>query len=317
MTVRSLTAVFVLMRNNALQHKHLSYNNDEDDYDDTVALVPGKTKYTKLNSSPPDSPRDSYFSLWSEKVNTVHGKTDAITDKMEELNSLHEKHLKRPTLSDDIEEERAVEILTEEITQMFHSCQSTIKQMDKQQVNLSNHEKTVGRNMLSGIATNLQNLSIEFKKSQSAYLKKLKSREERSHQFFIDTDVDLMIGQSQADDIEDMQFQQGFSQDQVAFVNENATIIENRDSEIQKVVKSIHELSEIFQDLGNIIVEQSTIVDRIDYNIENAVIKTEAGLTQLKAAEEHQKKNTKLKVIAVMALITLVMIAILIIKQSL
>ena len=189
MAVRSLTAVFVLMRNNALQHKHLSsYNEDEDD--DTIALVQGgKTKYTKLKH---DEDR-SYFQLWSDKVASVGRKTDDITQKMEELQLLHEKHLKRPTLVDDVDEEQKVEILTEEITQMFTQCQGVVKQMNFQLQQLHDHEQTVGRNMLSGIATNLQNLSIEFRKSQSGYLKKLKSREERSHQFF--TDVDLMIGQ--------------------------------------------------------------------------------------------------------------------------
>lgn len=37
---------------------------------------------------------------------------------MKELASLHDKHLNRPTLDDSSEEERAIEITTQEITQV-------------------------------------------------------------------------------------------------------------------------------------------------------------------------------------------------------
>lgn len=37
---------------------------------------------------------------------------------MKELASLHDKHLNRPTLDDSSEEEHAIEIITQEITQV-------------------------------------------------------------------------------------------------------------------------------------------------------------------------------------------------------
>uniref|UniRef100_A0A8C9URI6 Uncharacterized protein n=1 Tax=Spermophilus dauricus TaxID=99837 RepID=A0A8C9URI6_SPEDA len=41
-----------------------------------------------------------------------------IKQKMKELASLHDKHLNRPTLDDSSEEEHAIEITTQEITQV-------------------------------------------------------------------------------------------------------------------------------------------------------------------------------------------------------
>lgn len=41
-----------------------------------------------------------------------------VKQKMKELASLHDKHLNRPTLDDSSEEERAIEITTQEITQV-------------------------------------------------------------------------------------------------------------------------------------------------------------------------------------------------------
>lgn len=41
-----------------------------------------------------------------------------IRHKMKELASLHDKHMNRPTLDDSSEEEHAIEITTQEITQV-------------------------------------------------------------------------------------------------------------------------------------------------------------------------------------------------------
>jgi len=39
---------------------------------------------------------------------------------VDELSALHDKHLNRPTLDDDVGEEHAIEIMTQEITQVPH-----------------------------------------------------------------------------------------------------------------------------------------------------------------------------------------------------
>ena len=41
---------------------------------------------------------------------------------MKELVSLHDKHLTRPTLDDNVDEEHAIEIQTQDITQVELNC---------------------------------------------------------------------------------------------------------------------------------------------------------------------------------------------------
>lgn len=45
-------------------------------------------------------------------------------------------------------------------------------------------------------------------------------------------------------------------------------IVEERDHEIQRIARSISELSRVFKELAGLVIDQGTVVDRIDYNME-------------------------------------------------
>lgn len=65
-------------------------------------------------------------------------------------------------------------------------------------------------------------------------------------------------------------------------------------------------MAQIFKDLNQLVIEQGTIVDRIDYNMDQAVTKVREGLQQVVKAEEYKKSNRPYSIMAVMILIIII-----------
>lgn len=301
MATRRLTDAFLLLRNNSIQNRQLLA---EQLADDRMALVSGisldpEAAIGVTKRSPPK---------WVDGVDEIQYDVGRIKQKMRELASLHDdKHLNRPTLDDSSEEEHAIEITTQEVTQLFHRCQRAVQALpSRARRACSEQEEQLLRNVVASLAQALQELSASFRHAQSDYLKRMKNREERSQHFF-DTPVPLM------DDGDDAAlYGQGFTDDQLVLVEQNTLVVEEREREICQIVQSISDLNEIFRDLGAMIVEQGTVLDRIDYNVEQSCVKTEDGLKQLHKAEQYQKKNRKMLVILILVAIIVVLIVVLI-----
>lgn len=301
MATRRLTDAFLLLRNNSIQNRQLLA---EQLADDRMALVSGisldpEAAIGVTKRSPPK---------WVDGVDEIQYDVGRIKQKMRELASLHDdKHLNRPTLDDSSEEEHAIEITTQEVTQLFHRCQRAVQALpSRARRACSEQEEQLLRNVVASLAQALQELSASFRHAQSDYLKRMKNREERSQHFF-DTPVPLMDDGDAA-----ALYGQGFTDDQLVLVEQNTLVVEEREREICQIVQSISDLNEIFRDLGAMIVEQGTVLDRIDYNVEQSCVKTKDGLKQLHKAEQYQKKNRKMLVILILVAIIVVLIVVLI-----
>ncbi len=93
-------------------------------------------------------------------------------------------------------------------------------------------------------------------------------------------------------------------------------MVNQRDAEITQIAKSIEELAQIFKELAVLVIDQGTILDRIDYNMENAVENVKEGIKHLEKAEESQKNAMSVKCIIVLVLLIIILVAILAWKHS-
>jgi len=57
-----------------------------------------------------------------------------------------------------------------------------------------------------------------------------------------------------------------------------------RDRELAEIAKSIGSLAELFKDLSVLVIDQGTLLDSVEYNIEQTAVQMEDAVTDLKIA---------------------------------
>ena len=67
---------------------------------------------------------------------------------------------------------------------------------------------------------------------------------------------------------------------------------------------------------GQLVIDQGSILDRIDYNMEQVVETTKHGVVEITKATQHQKQAVPEKCIMILVVIIFVLLAILVFKHS-
>jgi syntaxin 16 len=98
--------------------------------------------------------------------------------------------------------------------------------------------------------------------------------------------------------------------------NPNETVIAEREREIEDIAQGIIELANIFQELQTMVIDQGSMLDRIDYNVERMAVDMKAADKELTVATGYQKKSVKRKIILLLLLLVVGMIILLGLKLS-
>jgi syntaxin 16 len=250
---------------------------------------------------------------WMDVQDEVNEYLADIALKAARLDQLHQKHV-LPGFGDDAvrkRDEDLIEQLTQEITRGFHSCQRAIQRIDgmvKEQQQLggvTQGDETLAKNLQISLASRVQESSARFRKKQSTYLKSkaflflacslylffanvgLELRElegmalpfERTATPVQNPYADPSLMESDADKSFSQTTLQQTSQ---KLIGTNDEAIAQREREINDIAKGIIELSDIFRELQSMIIDQGTMLDRIDYNVERMVTDVKQADTELK-----------------------------------
>ena len=96
----------------------------------------------------------------------------------------------------------------------------------------------------------------------------------------------------------------------------NDSAIMQREREIMDIAQGIIELADIFKELQAMIIDQGTMLDRIDYNVERMAVDVKAADKELKVASGYQKKGTKRRIIFLLILLVVGTIILLVVKPK-
>lgn len=94
------------------------------------------------------------------------------------------------------------------------------------------------------------------------------------------------------------------------------TVIAQREREIEDIAQGIIDLSNIFQELQTMVIDQGSMLDRIDYNVERMNTDVKAAEKELTVATGYQKKSTKRKIILLLILLVAGMFILLLVKPK-
>ncbi len=255
-------------------------------------------------------PAPSLPPVWVDDLDSINAILTDIRRNVGVLNSLHANRLSS-VFGKDLElKERDIENLTRDITTQFRSCERLLQKVGMATKNSTDEERRIGANVQRSLAKQLQELSADFRQKQRKYLKDVQIQ--KSGGSVSETKFGIDLEPSLAEDQEEYS---GNKQQRLAVVEDLQEAVQSRDREIVKIAESIEELSSIFKELAVLVIDQGTILDRIDYNMEAVVEHTREGISQLEKAEKQQKSARPLKCIICLLSTIAILLILLILKH--
>ena len=139
----------------------------------------------------------------------------------------------------------------------------------------------IKENMRQNILTEINSFSKKFKLDLEIFSKKCKELSLETSDNFNMTELnDISTNSSDHNDNNNENF---------LMKEEPNELLQHRDIEIDKISKKMNSLQELFKDLNIIVIEQGTILDRIDYNIEISSNNISKGKKKIEQANESHK----------------------------
>jgi len=226
---------------------------------------------------------------WCDFNDDAREGLEDIRRKLAQLARAHQKRFLK--VFDDGMAEHAVQELTQEITSLIRHCEEQIREVGITPsgtaggwMETQTQENLLQRNAQRNLAMQLQQLSKQFRQAQQQYLDRVQCQPGST---WIPDDCSTNTGGSnpEANHVQ--------SQAQVALELEAMEIVAlQRNKEICDIVSSINDMQTMFKQLAVMVIDQGTVLDRIDYNVELVLQQTTKTNNELeKSVKTRKTKN--------------------------
>ena len=290
--IRDQTKIFNEYRTNF--QNHFFHYLEKDIFDDTKKLLNNsflfaENKNTKLLKYDQIELEDISYNLdnsnFVESYKKVNNILDELLTNFASLKSFQQERIKPKFIDEEIENKRIDKEIDKLIIKMMKKikfCEALTKMIKNKKNESNTILEKVKNNIKLFLVTRIQNFSNEFRKNQQQYLKYLKEMGVVINSNNENNTINDLLTNNDDDEKKNFLYTQE---------DDLHSQIKKRDEDISVLVKSINELSVIFKDLQNIVQEQGTILDRIDYNINISYENSQKGLQSIKKADEHHKDS--------------------------
>jgi syntaxin 16 len=160
------------------------------------------------------------------------------------------------------------------MNQQLKDCENIIKMYFNEKSD-NDIKDRIKANMKQTLFTNLTDFTKKLKINQKIYSEKYKD----------------LVGEEDPTFNSSMNFDENPNDKKGDFLKtDESKVLQQRDNELSHLLNNVTELATIFKDIQTLVMEQGSILDRIDYNIDVAgdnVIKSKKSL--IKANEYHKQ----------------------------
>lgn len=235
-------------------------------------------------SSDPESPvRGAQASLppqWVDFADKAKEEIKEIRDLLVQLAKAQQRRLLRAGLGDAPDQE--VEAIAAAIAMQIRVCEQSIHQVRTcgRSQGGSSLDDEFRQNTQRALAAQLQQLAKQSREQQRDYMQEVKRRQ----QPMLDLEGGQAGGQAAA-------ASQGPTQQQLLELENMEEFAATRSCEVAQIASSVEELSRIFRELAVMVIDQGSILDRIDYNTEKIYKKSDDGKKQMEKAVNVKRKN--------------------------
>ncbi|KAL3857987.1 hypothetical protein ACJMK2_012606 [Sinanodonta woodiana] len=251
---------------------------------------------------------DEFF----EQVEEIRQMIDKIASNVEDVKLKHSAILSAPQTDDKTKEE--LEELMTDIKRTANKVRAKLKAIEQnieqeEHSHRSSADLRIRKTQHATLSRKFVEVMNDYNACQIDYRERCKGRIQRQ--------LEITGKNTTNDEIEDM-LESGnvavFTQDiimETQQAKQTLADIEARHADIMKLEKSIQELHDMFMDMAMLVESQGEMIDRIEFNVEQAVDYVETAKMDTKKAVKYQSKaRRKLIMIIICVVVLLVILAI-------
>ena len=174
--------------------------------------------------------------------------------------------------------------IVHEISLQLQLYERNVKELIKQNLDNQVHN-IIKSNLQQALVEKAKEFSRKFKLNQELYTKKYKE----------------LVGEDDpTNEVNNFMKEEENQNDNFLMTDNSKQVLKKRDTELNKLLNSVSDLAGIFKDMQVLVMEQGSILDRIDYNIDIASTNVVKGKNSLIKANDYHKNNCFRNVIIVL-----------------
>eukprot|EP00111_Clytia_hemisphaerica_P006552 TCONS_00018972-protein len=262
-------------------------------------------EYEETNLSEEDK-TNPFLNDFFSQIEVIQQDIRDIQDNVQEIKKKQSAILSAPQSGDKMKEE--LEQFMADITRSANRVKQILKGMEKSIKDQENSNQgnfadiRIKKCQHAALSREFVEVMTEYNKIQNDYRDKCKNRIKRqleitnTEKSYTDEEVEEMI-ESKNPAI----FTQGIITD-TQQAKQSLREIEARHNDIIKLETSIRELHEMFTDMAILVQSQGEMIDRIEYNVEQAAEYVQRAVVDTKKAVRYQSKARRKKIMIAICL---------------